>query len=777
MGFQVLQFKPGISRESTKLTNQGNYYASDKIRFRSGYPQKIGGWVNGSPYVILGVCREMTEWALLDGGYLQGLGTNLKYYINYGGTLWDVTPVNVSLNLTADPFSTMWDTLSASITDKDDVIPVTDILTDNFGILAPYVIQIDDEQIYVPAFDVANSTLGVAGDKTKRCFRGWNNTVKAPHAAGTPVTSSWVLMDAPNSLSSRTDFVTIQGATGFSNLSAKLLNSDIMVQANNNTYVLLDYQLQSTAAASGGGASVVADFALPSGLAYGADGLGWGAGPYSRDGWGQPCRPGQGGILIGARQWSASNFGQDLVYNPKGYQIFYWSAGDYTTDTGVVTGKGVDINTLTGSDMYAPEQCNFVLCTDERHIVAFGCNNTTGGVSPDQNTPLDPMFIAWSDQNTPLIWNPQIQNLAGNYRLSYGTKITAVSANRQEVLVWTDTALYSMRYLGAPFVYGFFPLNTNITMTSRNGWATANGNTYWMGHKKFYVYNGSVQTLPCTLRQYVFDDINETQWDQVYCSTNEEYNEIWWFYCSKLSPVIDRYVVYNHLENLWYYGTMNRTAWLDSHIRQYPYAVTNLTIDFDPKTGEYLPTWSEQTSKYVARAGIFSANQVGQIPQIIPHDQPLQQLLQHEFGNDDGSTIPKSAIYSYIATGDFDIGEGGEHFAFVNRIIPDIDFIGSDILPGHPEPNATMTINAQDYPGVGTNTDAMQTAPAYVQGKGETIQVYSYTGQVWIRLRGRLLSFQVSSDGLGVAWQLGSPRLSVRLDGRRGLWKVPGVGG
>jgi hypothetical protein len=387
------------------------------------------------------------------------------------------------------------------------------------------------------------------------------------------------------------------------------------------------------------------------------------------------------------------------------------------------------------------------------------------------------MFIAWSDQNTPLTWNPQISNLAGNYRLTYGTTITAVCATRQEVLIWTDTALYSMRYLGAPFVYGFFPLNTNITMTSRNAWATVNGNTYWMGHKKFYVYNGSVQTLPCTLRQYIFDDINETQWAQIYCSTNEEYNEIWWFYCSETSFVIDRYVVYNHLENLWYYGTMNRTAWLDSHIKQYPFAVTNLTIDFDPQTGQFLPTWTAQTKKYVARAGIYAASLEGVIPQIIPLDQPMQQLLQHEIGNDDGSTLPKSPIEAYIATGDFDIGEGGAHFAFINRIIPDVDFIGSDTVTKDFQPAVLLTINAQDYPGVGTNTDPMQTSSSYVQGNQESIQVYSYTGQVWIRLRGRQISFQISSAELGVAWQLGSPRIDVRADGRRGLWKVPGVGG
>jgi len=762
--FQVLQFKPGVSRESTKYTNEGTYYECDKVRFRSGYPEKIGGWEIFSKGVMIGICRSICEWVTLNEQHLFGLGTNLKYYVYFGELFWDITPIRAVKTLVNNPMYTMFSNLTANITDTDTVLPITSVIAGNMNLIVPFVVQIGLEKIYVPVVDPILNTLGTPSNPCVRAFEG---TIFSPHSAGDAVSSSWVVIASPASGATSGDFVTVQGATpipGYgppSPPAINLLNSNVMVSAVSGAYIACDYLTQSTSAANGGGnAPVTLYYEINSGLAYPGLGIGWGAGPWSRNGWGTPVNPLQGGILINMRLWSASNFGQNLVYNPRYGAIYYWDASTDITPGGGVTARGVDINTLVGADGYAPEKSTMVLVTDERHIMSFGCNDTGTGAFPDQTTPLDTMFIAWSDQNNQLVWKPEVQNLAGNYRLTYGSQIITACITRQETLIWTDTALYSMRYLGAPYVYGFFPLNTNITIISPNAWATANGVTYWMGHKKFYAYNGAVATLPCTLRQYVFDDINQTQWEQVYCGTNEEYNEVWWYYCSKDSPTIDRYVIYNHLENLWYYGTLNRTAWFDSHITGQPIATTDLTVNTLSGAAP-----DARTNKFVTQANVYQPSSIAPTaPQIVPITEPLQILVEHEIGVDDGSYNPPRPISSYLSTGMFDIGGGGYHFAFVNRLIPDVDFIGSTV----DDPQVNMTIQAQNFPGIGFSTDPMQNSNTVVDGKKQTVQVYDYTHQSWIRLRGRQISFSIGSDTLGVKWQLGSPRLQVIPDGRRG---------
>ena len=404
------------------------------------------------------------------------------------------------------------------------------------------------------------------------------------------------------------------------------------------------------------------------------------------------------------------------------------------------------------------------MATDERHIIALGCNDAVsaalapvdagdiipgntyiissigttdytligaadnevgltfvaGAVGSGTGTVLeiiqDPMFIAWCGQEAPKEWYPTVTNTAGSYRLTYGSKIITAERTRQEILIWTDTALYSMQYVGAPYIYSFNPISVDITIVSQNAMSTATGVTYWMGQDKFYAYSGRVDTLPCALRQYVFDDINTDQWEQVTCGTNEKYNEVWWFYPSADSVVNDRYVIYNYLEKLWYYGQLTRTAWLDSHIIGNPLATAdNLTV-------------------------------------------------QHEVGMDDGLANPPQPIAAYIESADFDLGDGGYQFSFVKRLIPDIDFIGSS----NANPSATMTLKARNYPGQGVaGLSTMQNSNAPISGSEVSTQVYNYTQDVWIRLRGRQLVFRIESDALGVKWQLGTPRLQIQSDGRR----------
>jgi hypothetical protein len=546
-----------------------------------------------------------------------------------------------------------------------------------------------------------------------------------------------------------------------------------VIGAIGGSYIAVDTGVQATSSTSGGGTTVIAYYQIHVGNAFSYVGNGWGAGPWPGNAAGSFNHPWNtgftgGGIVENLRLWSANNFGQDLIINPRGGGIYYWSAGECLTAGGQIIGtadypegRAIPLNspavanisagalanggtyeitavgtsnfTLVGAatntvgtiftatgpttgtgtvvDVNIPTVANFVFVSSERYVFALGCNDpfTT---NPTQQ---DPMFISWSDQGNPAVWTPLVTNTAGNYRLSYGSQIVTAVKTIQEVLIWTDSAIYSMRYQGSPFIYGFFPLATDITIVSQNAAATANQITYWMGNDKFYVYNGAVNTLPCTLRQYVFSDINTTEWGQVYASTNEKYNEIWWFYCSSTATLNDRYVVYNHLENIWYYGQLSRTAWLDSHIVGNPFGASNGLI------------------------------------------------LEHESGADDGSTNPPSPITAYIATGEFDIGEGGYQFSYINRLIPDVDFIGSTT----PTPSVNMRLTAQNFPGVGINDDPMQFSQSTVAANQQTLEVYDYSKQFWIRIRGRQIAFGVGSNSLGVRWQLGTPRIQLKPDGRR----------
>lgn len=857
MPLQALQFRPGVSRESTSYANEGAYYACDKIRFRSGYPEKIGGWVKQGT-TFDGACRHTVEWITLSNFLLLGVGTNQKYYIFSGGVYYNITPIRLSSALGTDPFLPIYSTLSATLTDSDTTISVTSGVS--FTHVTPYVIRIDAEEIYVP---------NASGNNLYNCVRGYNGTTPAAHSSGTPVGSSWMVVSSPANGAEIGDWVTFSGATAFAIYTDAQLNNEYRIGAVDTDYIAFDLGSVSTAATAGGGSSVVAEYQIHAGAAYSILGAGWGAGPWQSLAYGTAyttltstvnssattlnvasttsfsasgylmidselmaytiasstsltvvrSATNSKGHMAGApvhdvvytatgrawntpytsaltsayvRLWSGDTFGQDLVYNYRGGPIYYWTASTNINSVGVVTASGVNIRALPGSDGYAPTMAYKVLVTDERYIVALGSSDivatttapgaltaaisdtattisiasTTafgavsdtgyllvgtelmpytiasatdftverdtevatshaiGAVVQQVNyTEQDPLLVSWCSQESPIIWNASdVTNTAGNQRLTYGSKIITSEKTRQETLIWTDSALYSMRYLGPPYVFGFNVMSNATTIASMNASATANGVTYWMGYDKFYVYSGQVDTLPCALRQYVFDDINNNQLDQVYAGTNERYNEVWWCYPSTDAVNNDRYVVYNYLEKLWYYGTLDRTSWYDSHIRTYPVTTT----------------YSITSEK--------------------------GQLYYQEYGADDGSTNPASAMYAYIESADFDLGEGGNQFSFVKRIIPDVDFIGST----NTTPSVTMTLQARNFPGVGTITNPMQTTDATIAGTKVSTQVYNYTNQSWIRLRGRQIIFRIESDQLGVQWQLGTPRLEIQPDGKRG---------
>ena len=645
MPLQKLQFAPGVNREITATSAEGTWFDIDKVRYQSGFPEKIGGWVSDSGTAVStlqppngaywGVARALWNWTTLSGFNLLGVGTNLKYYIQntIGGGFNDITPLK---EITAAGDATFAATAGSRI------ITVTD-----------------------------------AG----------SNTIL-------------------------NDFVTFSGSEGLGgNITAGVLNAEHQVS---EVFSSSQYQITVTPSASAadsgnGGAAVVAAYQINTGANIFTSGVGWGAGGWSLGGWGDPSTVGTG-IGIQLRNWSQGSYGEDLIINPRGGPLYYWevNANPQIFDRAVLLAPTSPPPFDT--DDSCPVKVNFVLVSDvSRFVLAFGCNDYGSDV-------MDPLLVRWSDQENYAVWAPAITNQAGSFRLSLGSKIITAQQTRQEILVWTDTALYSMQYQGPPFVWGVQPLATNTSIVSPNAAMTASDVTYWMGLDKFYIYNGRVQTLPCKVRDYVFQDINRSQFFQVFAGLNDVFNEVWWFYCSAGSNTIDRYVIYNYLDSLWYYGTLARTAWVANALREVPVA-----------------------------AGYEG------------------KILYHETGNDDGSVNPPAPITAFVQSGDLDIGDG-HNFGFVWRIIPDVTFNGSTT----PAPTLNFGIRPRQFPG--TNY-AASSSPGVISannfGTQRTYNVQQFTPQILVRVRGRQLAFRVESNQLGVAWQLGVPRMDVRPDGRR----------
>ena len=635
MALQKIALKPGINREGTDYSGSGGWYDGNKIRFRSGLPEKIGGWTQASSYQYAGVCRILWSWLDSDSiSIYTGAGTNLKYYIISGGSYYDITPIVFT------------STLSGAIvaTDGSNVLTITD----------------------------ATSTPNIG------------------------------------------DYIIISGAVSLGgNMTAAVLNQEFVVTTivSSTQYTVVATATANASDTGTGGTAIQIQYEYPVGLAVYITGTGWGAGPYSRGGWGSAFSVGIGQQL---RLWSNDNFGTDLVIAPRGGAIAYWS-----DSTGPAV-RAVPLQTLATTNGYAgtyvPIATNQVLTSPiQRFVIALGANSYIPGTP---NSEFNPMLVRWSDQQNPFQWVPSTTNQSGEFPLSNGSTIVGGVSTRQENLIWTDSALYSMQYVGYPYVWGFFLLMDNISIMSPNAMITVNNITYWMGREKFYMYNGTVSTLPCSLRQYVFDDINKAQAYQIFCGSNEGYNEVWWFYVSASSngTAIDKYVIYNYLDNAWYYGTMGRTAWLDTGIQPYP-----LAADYN------------------------------------------NRLLYHESSVDDVSGSTPVAIDSYVMSSDFDVGNG-DHFSFVWRMLPDVNFNGSNVN----NPYLTMTLIPRRDSGAAQGTADIPTitsANNYATAPEYTIQ--QFTGQVYTRLRARQMAFKIESNSLGVAWQAGITRLDIKNDGKR----------
>lgn len=634
-----IMLKPGVNRENTRYTNEQGWYVSDKVRFRQGTPEKIGGWNRISTYTFQGVCRALFSWISLSKELWTAVGTNLKYYVTMGNDYYDITPIREVTAPGAVTFSAVT--------------------------IAPY-----------------SSTITVTDNNHDAVVN---------------------------------DFVTFSGVTAGGlggNITQAVLQQEYQISeiVDSNTYKIIakspttGLPVTSNASDSGnGGAAVVGTYQInvgsaiatvPSATSSATWGFGtWGSGPFG----------GGSNIVLPLRLWSQGNFGEDLIFGYRGGPMYYW---DTSSGTSV---RAVELSTKVGAAA-VPLIQNFILVSDiYRFVFAFGCNEYLSTIQ-------DPMLIRWSDQENAVNWEPSATSQAGSIPLSRGSEIITAIQSRQEILVWTDAALYSLQFLGAPDVWGAQLMGDNISIVGENSVAFSNGVAYWMGVDKFYVYNGRVQTLRCDLRQYIFGDINLLQLPQVCAGTNEGFNEIWWFYCSANSNEIDRYVVYNYLEDIWYYGSLGRTAWLDSGLRDYPLAAT------------------------------YNYN-----------------LVEHEFGVDDNAGDTTLPIEAVIESAEFDLDDG-DKFMFVRRVLPDITFRGSTAN----NPAGTLTLIPMKNSGSGYND------PRSVGGNSDssivrtaTAPIEQFTGQVFIRVRGRQLIMKFESTGQGVTWQLGSMRLDLQPDGKR----------
>jgi hypothetical protein len=621
MPLQKILLKPGVNREGTRYTNEGLWYESDKVRFRQGTPEKIGGWVRLSANLFLGVCRSIWSWSTLGGVVLKGIGTNLKMYIERGGQYYDITPIRVTTS---------------------------------------------------------------AGDVTFAATTGSDVLVVSDTAHGATDGS----------------FVTYSGAASLGgNVTATVLNAEYQIATviNANSYRIVVPVTANASDSGDGGASVVGAYQVNVGPAIQEPLSGWGTGPWGFGSWGNGL-PGAEPLRI----WNQANFGEDLIFGPRGGGLFYWDA------TGGVGARGVNIAGMMGASDVPTAVSKLLVSDVSRFVLCFGVNPLGGSV-------LDPMLIRWSDQEDFLNWTPAITNQAGDLRLSLGSQIITAVQNRQEILVFTDLAMYSLQYQGPPFVWGAQTMADNISIIGPNAVAVANNTTYWMGDDKFYVYNGRTQTMRCDLRQYIFQSFNFEQRDQVFAGTNEAFNEVWWWYPSAGSTVPDRYVIYNYSEDIWYYGELTRTAWLDSAASGRPVAAVD------------------------------------------------NRLVVHETGVDDGTNGTLVPIPAYINSAEFDI-QDGQNFGFIWRVVPDVTFRGSTAN----NPAITMTLLPLQSSGSGYNN------PASVAGsnsasvvRSAVLPVEQFTGIIYTRVRGRQMSMKVESTGLGVAWQLGAPRIDVKLDGKR----------
>ena len=720
MALKTLQFQPGINRDKTNYADQGGWFDGDMIRFRQGYPEKIGGWQVENFAAYEGAARSLFSYVTTDGAVNVGIGTNSKMYVAAGTYIHDITPIRA--------------TFVSSATDN--------CFTTTTSAATTVTVNIDDH-------------LALAGD-----------------------------------------FVTFSGSAAVGGILAANLNLEFEIQtivdADNFT---ITTATSATSGATGGGTGITAVFQLNIGSATTSGGLGFGTGTFGRGTFGSSIAA---PVLVFSQLSFQDNFNNDLLFNISGGDIYHWT---YNT---AYSNRAVELNTITGSKA-VPEQVTKIFFAPSGHLLALGCTSfnpatSAAGVSISSITrstttatltasgphglstldyvtlsgqipntysgnfqvtvtgattftyvmtsdpggsattvgsyvkatylgTLDPLLIRWANVDAtigpqPEVWSPTPTNTSGFLSIKSGSEIVTGINTRQETLIWTDESLTSMQFLGTAEAFGIQELSNQVNIMGPNVVTHSNNNVFWMGNDKFYVYSGRIDTLPCTLKQYVFEDINRDKGDTFFAGTNSQFNEIIWFYVSGSSNSVDRYVIYNQQEKIWYYGQLSRTAWIDTGANKFPLATDN------------------------------------------------GNLYSHENGNDDGQRAPTvpTAITSFIQSADMAVGDG-EEFVLTKRVIPDVNFINSDTSSSTGAtltPEVQLTVGVRNFPGAASSTTDAASATLLRDVTTSTATVDQYTDQVFVRARGRQMNFKIGSTGVGVQWQLGSPRVDFKIDGRRG---------
>ena len=614
MPLTQLNFQPGLDTENTETGAEGRWTDCDKIRFRKGLPQKIGGWTKYSDDYYVGRTADIASWISLDGNRYQSIGTDRKVYAYLSGTPQDITPIRQSNSLTS--VFTTTDTSSNVIVNH----------TNHEATLGAFI-------------TISNVSANVGGITT-------------------------------TDLENEFEIVAIDNVDAYTITTPGTATSTVTDSANAD----ISYQINT-------------------GPSIQTLGYGWNSGTWSAEAWNEPRSTSE--VTLDMRQWSLNNWGEDLILTQRDGASYEWDeSGGMTNNRATLIANAPTASTLS------------IVSTETRHLICMGTETSIGNTSTQ-----DKLFIRWSDQENYEFWTPNATNSAGSQRIAGGSEIRSAIPAKGTILVWTDTALQSMSFIGPPFIFGFRQLGNDCGTVGLNSAVVIDDVAYWMSDGQFFRFAGSVQEIPCPVLNHVFDDINKTQYDQVYAGQTSDFSEVIWYYCSASSDFIDKYVIYNYLENSWYFGNLSRSTYLDNGVEQNPLAT------------EYLPNSTENTISTIY--GLTAGRSL---------------IYRHE----DGVDADGSAITAYIQSGDGDIADG-ENFTFINKVIPDFK---------NQTGNATITLSARDYPNSSKTT-------------GEIITVSNTTAFYNSRIRGRQSSLKIESDELGSNWRFGTLRINVRPDGKR----------
>ena len=610
-----LQFRPGINQETTRYMNEGGWYDCDKIRFRYGVAEKIGGWTRYSATTFEGICRKMHNWVALDASNYLALGTHLKLYIEEGTNYNDITPDRKSSTLSSGSLSATSGSAVVTITDSahgaitNDYVTITNATT-FAGIPAAdlnkehVLTRIDGNTFTITVATTATSTATGGGTPT---LTYQINTGLSTITGGTGWgASTWdgetaddVTTTLNGAITNSATTITLTDASSFPSAGQVRIGTELINytgKSGNNLTTCTRGVESTTAAAHSNGATVIATTSMVA--------------------WGESATI---SVTSGteARLWSFDNFGEDLIANVRDGNIYYWDKSNGLNN------RAVALSTLSGASGTPTVARQIIVSDRDRHVIAFACDPTT-----DVGT-QDPLLIRFSDQENAADWTPTATNTAGDLIIGSGSKFVAAIETKREILVYTDASLHTLKFIGAPFTFGISQISTGISIIGPNAAVAVNDAVFWMGENQFYVYDGRTTQIPCSVRAKIFDDLNLDQRELVTAALNSQYNEVWWFYPSLNSTENDKYVVYNYEEKVWYFGTLGRTAWVDAETRSYPVAAA-----------------------------------------------PDNNLYNHENGNDDGSNNPATAITSFIESSPMSL-EAGDKYMLTNKVLPDITFAGS----------------------------------------------------------------------------------------------------